>query len=102
MFDQLFVRSGALTCELSAPLLDERRQYLTHCAVQGNDEVHSKSCGSAWISAPLGTPRNSPADGVASRAVTWLPGPNRRPKGWAGRSGRTIEDRAFERSTVNP
>jgi site-specific recombinase XerD len=35
MFDQLFVRSGALTRQLSAPLVDERRQYLTHCAVQG-------------------------------------------------------------------
>jgi integrase/recombinase XerD len=35
MFDQLFVRSGALTRYLSAPLVDERRQYLTHCAVQG-------------------------------------------------------------------
>ena len=35
MFDQLFSRSGALTRQLSAPLVDERRQYLTHCAVQG-------------------------------------------------------------------
>ena len=35
MFDQLFVRSDALTPHLSAPLVDERRQYLTHCAVQG-------------------------------------------------------------------
>ncbi len=35
MFDQLFVRSEALTRQLSAPLVDERRQYLTHCAVQG-------------------------------------------------------------------
>ena len=35
MFDQLFVRSDALTRYLSAPLVDERRQYLTHCAVQG-------------------------------------------------------------------
>ena len=30
MFDQLFVRSEALTRQLSAPLVDERRQYLTH------------------------------------------------------------------------
>ena len=35
MFDQLFVRSDALTRYLSAPMVDERRQYLTHCAVQG-------------------------------------------------------------------
>jgi hypothetical protein len=35
MFDQLFVRSDTLTRYLSAPLLDERRQYLTRCAVQG-------------------------------------------------------------------
>jgi Phage integrase, N-terminal SAM-like domain len=35
MFDQLFFRSDALTRHLSAPLVDERRQYLTHCAVQG-------------------------------------------------------------------
>jgi integrase/recombinase XerD len=35
MFDQLFVRSDALTRYLSAPLTEERRQYLTHCAVQG-------------------------------------------------------------------
>jgi integrase/recombinase XerD len=35
MFDQLFVRSETLTRYLSAPLVDERRQYLTHCAVQG-------------------------------------------------------------------
>lgn len=35
MFDQLFVRSDALTRHLWAPLVDERRQYLTHCAVQG-------------------------------------------------------------------
>src|SRR5258707_8727819 len=35
MFDHLFVRSDALTRYLSAPLGDERRQYLTRCAVQG-------------------------------------------------------------------
>lgn len=35
MFDQLFVRSEVLTRQLSAPLVDERRQYLTHCAVRG-------------------------------------------------------------------
>jgi site-specific recombinase XerD len=35
MFDKLFVRSEALTRQLSAPLIEERRQYLTHCAVQG-------------------------------------------------------------------
>jgi hypothetical protein len=36
MFDQLFVRSDALTRYLPAPLVDERRrQYLTHCAAQG-------------------------------------------------------------------
>lgn len=35
MFDQLFFRSDALTRQLSAPLVDERRQYLTQCAAQG-------------------------------------------------------------------
>jgi hypothetical protein len=35
MFNQLFFRSEALTRELSAPLVDERRQYLAHCAAQG-------------------------------------------------------------------
>ena len=35
MFDHLFVRSDALTRQLSAPLVDERRRYLTHCAEQG-------------------------------------------------------------------
>ena len=34
MFDQLFFRD-ALTRQLSAPLTDERRQYLAHCAAQG-------------------------------------------------------------------
>src|SRR6266851_6136500 len=35
MFDQLFFRSDAFTRQLSAPLVDERRQYLTQCAAQG-------------------------------------------------------------------
>src|SRR6266436_3866319 len=35
MFDQLFCRSDALTRQLSAPLVDERRQYLALCAAQG-------------------------------------------------------------------
>jgi hypothetical protein len=35
MFDQLFFRSDALTRQLSTPLVDERRQYLTQCAAQG-------------------------------------------------------------------
>jgi hypothetical protein len=35
MFNQLFFRSEALTRQLSAPLVDERRQYLAHCAAQG-------------------------------------------------------------------
>src|SRR5882762_2745355 len=35
MFDQLFCRSDALTRRLSAPLVDERRQYLALCAAQG-------------------------------------------------------------------
>src|SRR5260370_11200438 len=34
MFDQLFFRSDAFTRQLSAPLVDERRQYLTQCAAQ--------------------------------------------------------------------
>jgi hypothetical protein len=35
MFDQLFFRSDALTRQLSAPLVDERRQYLAQCLAQG-------------------------------------------------------------------
>jgi site-specific recombinase XerD len=35
MFNQLFFRSDALTRQLSAPLVDERRQYLAECASQG-------------------------------------------------------------------
>lgn len=35
MFDHVFVRSDALTRQLSAPLVDERGRYLTHCAEHG-------------------------------------------------------------------
>jgi hypothetical protein len=35
MFDRLFVRSDALTRQTSAPLADERRQYLANCEAQG-------------------------------------------------------------------
>lgn len=35
MFSQLFFRSDALARQLSAPLVYERGQYLTHCAAQG-------------------------------------------------------------------
>jgi len=35
MFNQLFFRSDALTRQLSAPLVEERRQYLALCAAQG-------------------------------------------------------------------
>src|SRR5438874_13565387 len=35
MFNQLFFRSDALVRQLSAPLIDERRQYLAECASQG-------------------------------------------------------------------
>ena len=35
MFDQLFARSDTVARYLSAPLVDERREYLTHGAVQG-------------------------------------------------------------------
>jgi hypothetical protein len=35
MFNQLFSRSDALTRQLSAPLVEERRQYLAECASQG-------------------------------------------------------------------
>jgi site-specific recombinase XerD len=38
MFDQLFSRSGALTRQLSAPLVDERRQYLAQCAAHGTSK----------------------------------------------------------------
>jgi hypothetical protein len=35
VFNRLFVRSDALTRQLSAALADERRQYLTNCEDQG-------------------------------------------------------------------
>jgi integrase/recombinase XerD len=35
MFSQLFFRSDALAGQLSAPLVYERGQYLTHCTAQG-------------------------------------------------------------------
>jgi site-specific recombinase XerD len=35
MINQLFLRSDALTRQLSAPLVNERCQYLVHCAAQG-------------------------------------------------------------------
>lgn len=35
MLEQLFFRSDTLTRQLSAPLVDERRQYLAQCAAQG-------------------------------------------------------------------
>lgn len=38
MFDQLFSRSDALTRQFSAPLVDERRQYLIQCAKQGTSK----------------------------------------------------------------
>ncbi len=38
MFDQLFFRSDALIRQLSAPLVDERRQYLAQCAAQATSK----------------------------------------------------------------
>ena len=35
MLEQLFSRSDALARQLSAPLIDERRRYLSQCAAQG-------------------------------------------------------------------
>jgi hypothetical protein len=35
MFSQLFLRSDAITRQLSAPLAYERGQYLNHCTAQG-------------------------------------------------------------------
>jgi integrase/recombinase XerD len=35
MLEQLFFRSDALARQLSVPLVDERRQYLSQCAAQG-------------------------------------------------------------------
>jgi hypothetical protein len=43
MFNQLFPRSDALTRQLSAPLVEERRQYLAQCAADGmSKEVPQK------------------------------------------------------------
>ena len=38
MFNRLFVRSDALTRQRSAPLADERRQYLVNCKDQGTSQ----------------------------------------------------------------
>ena len=38
MFNQLFSRSDALTRQLSAPLVEERRRYL--CSMCGGRNVH--------------------------------------------------------------
>jgi hypothetical protein len=35
MLNRLFFRSDGLTRQLSAPLVNERRQYLAQCAAQG-------------------------------------------------------------------
>jgi len=35
MFNRLFSRSDALTRQLSAQLVEERRQYLAQCAADG-------------------------------------------------------------------
>jgi integrase/recombinase XerD len=35
MFDQLFERSHTLIRQRTAPLADERRRYMIHCAEQG-------------------------------------------------------------------
>src|SRR4029077_2945297 len=35
MFNRLFTRSDALTRQLSAPLVEERRRYLAQCAAEG-------------------------------------------------------------------
>jgi hypothetical protein len=45
VFNRLFVRSDALTRQLSAPLVDERRQYLANCEGQGmsNSTLRSKA-----------------------------------------------------------
>ena len=43
MFNRLFVRSDALTRQLSAPLADERRQYLANCEDQGTSRSTLRS-----------------------------------------------------------
>jgi len=50
MFNQLFFRSDALTRQLSAPLVDERRQYLAHCAAQGmSNQLVRQAQRPSWI-----------------------------------------------------
>jgi hypothetical protein len=45
MFDRLFVRSDALAHQLSAPLVEERRRYLTRCGELGSakNTLYSKA-----------------------------------------------------------
>jgi hypothetical protein len=48
MFDQLFERPHALARQLSAPLVEERRQYLSLCHSQEFPEVRYGSQPSCW------------------------------------------------------
>jgi len=48
MFDQLFRRRAAVRRHLSAPLLEERLEYLQYCANQG----YTLSTLSAWALGP--------------------------------------------------
>src|SRR5438876_380943 len=63
MFNQLFFRSDALTRQLAAPLVDERRQYLT-LADHPNDTIslpEIKKAASRWSSHNWPSPESSPA-----------------------------------------
>jgi hypothetical protein len=51
LFDRLFVRSDALTRQLSAPLADERRQYLANCGEQGMSKSTLRSKARILLSA---------------------------------------------------
>jgi integrase/recombinase XerD len=101
MFDQLFVRSDALTRQLSAPLVDERRQYLAHCGEQGmskgtlcckaqlllpivkylklsdrpNDRIgvqEIRKAASRWPHNQFGTHSQRSRDVFVAEAIAWL------------------------------
>lgn len=101
MFNRLFVRSDALTRQLSAPLADERRQYLANCEEQGmaKSTLRSKArillsiadylqlahrpqgqinvqeiqkAASRWSRKRCSQPSQSLREGFVSETVAWL------------------------------
>jgi integrase/recombinase XerD len=101
VFNRLFVRSDALTRQLSAPLAEERRQYLANCEEQGmsrktlrckarillsvanhlklahrpEDQISVQEIGKAaggWSRKKRSSPSKSLEEQFVSEAVAWL------------------------------